>query len=139
MDKRLSHSLGRDSGTDSMKFFFNSLMLAWCFFISSWVLSRSYHQKDRVSEGTQRGLGLPKLCLAKLHSAELLPTSQTVLTLQTHKGSVRSPPLGLIGINCNHGTGSPPGAGHAIGSSQAMPNQMTAELESHGFSPNGIL
>lgn len=104
VDKRLSHSLGRGSGTDSMKFFFNSLMLAWCFFISSWVLSRSYHQKDRVSEGTRRGLGLPKLCLAKLHSAELLPTSQTVLTLQTHKGSVRSPPLGLIGINCNHGT-----------------------------------
>lgn len=41
VDKRLSHSLGRGSGTDSMKFFFNSLMLAWCFFISSWVLSRS--------------------------------------------------------------------------------------------------
>lgn len=75
VDKRLSHSLGRGSGTDSMKFFFSSLMLAWCFFISSCVLSRSYQQKDRISEGTQRHLGLPKLCLAKLHSAELLTTS----------------------------------------------------------------
>lgn len=93
VDKRLSHSLGRGSGTDSMKFFFNSLMLAWCFLISSWVLSRSYQQKDRVSEGTQRDSGLPKLCLAKLHSAELLTTSQTLLTLQTHKGSILSPPL----------------------------------------------
>lgn len=78
VDRRLSHSLGRGSGTDSMKFFFSSLMLAWCFLISSWVLSRSYQQKDRRSEGTQRDPGLPKLYLAKLHSAELLTTSQTV-------------------------------------------------------------
>lgn len=75
VDKRLSHSLGRGSGTDSMKFFFSSLMLAWCFFISSCVLSRSYQQNGRISEGTQRDLGLPKLCLAKLRSAELLTTS----------------------------------------------------------------
>lgn len=129
MDKRLSHSLGRGSGTDSMKFFFSSLMLAWCFFISSWVLSRSYQQKDRISVGTWRDLGLPKLCLAKLHSADLLTTSQTVLTLQTHKGSVLSPPLFLIRINCNPRTGSCPAAGHASGSSQATPNQVTAELE----------
>ena len=47
VDKRLSHSLGRGSGTDSMKFFFSSLMLAWCFLISSWLLSKSYSWKDK--------------------------------------------------------------------------------------------
>lgn len=39
--RRFSHSLGRGSGVDSMKLRLSSLMLAWCFNKSSWVLSRS--------------------------------------------------------------------------------------------------
>lgn len=41
VDRRLSHSLGRGSGTDSMKLRFSSLMLLWWRIIPDWVLSRS--------------------------------------------------------------------------------------------------
>lgn len=35
VERRLSHSLGRGAGTDSMKLFFSSRILAWCLMISS--------------------------------------------------------------------------------------------------------
>lgn len=45
VDRRLSHSLGLCSRTASMKFFFSSLMLAWCFSKSSWGLSNSFMEQ----------------------------------------------------------------------------------------------
>lgn len=45
--RRLSHSLGRGSGTDSMKVLFSSLMLLWCRMVSVWVLSRSFNSSSR--------------------------------------------------------------------------------------------
>lgn len=51
MERRLSHSLGRDSGTDSMKLLFSSLMLVWWRIISVWVLSTSFNKNVKVSVG----------------------------------------------------------------------------------------
>lgn len=42
VDRRLSHSLGRGSGTDSIKLLLSSLILVWWRMISVWVLSRSF-------------------------------------------------------------------------------------------------
>lgn len=47
VDRRLSHSLGLESGTASMKFLFSSLMLAWCLSSTSWGLSKSFTEESR--------------------------------------------------------------------------------------------
>lgn len=52
VERRLSHSLGRGSGTDSMKLLFSSLMLVWWRMISVWVLSRSF-DKEHNSQNVQ--------------------------------------------------------------------------------------
>lgn len=58
VDSRLSHSLGLCSGTASMKFFFSSLMLAWCFSKSSWGLSNScMEQGGRVQLNRENNKG----------------------------------------------------------------------------------
>lgn len=55
VERRLSHSLGRGSGTDSMKLLFSSLMLVWWRMISVWVLSTSFDKNKRVTRGRQKG------------------------------------------------------------------------------------
>lgn len=45
VDRRLSHSLGRGSGTDSMKLRLSSLILVWWRMISVCVLSTSWERK----------------------------------------------------------------------------------------------
>ncbi len=44
--RRLSHWLGLGSGVASIKLRFSSLMLAWCFNTSSWVLSKSLSKRQ---------------------------------------------------------------------------------------------
>lgn len=44
VERRLSHSLGWGSGTDSMKLLFIWLMLVWWRIISVWVLSKSFNK-----------------------------------------------------------------------------------------------
>lgn len=55
VERRLSHSLSRGSGTDSMKLLFSSLMLVWWRMISVWVLSRSYKEKEEVKTRRWKG------------------------------------------------------------------------------------
>lgn len=57
VDRRLSHSLCRGSGTASMKFLFSSLMLAWCRSRSSWGLSNSYVSEVKVERRGTRCCG----------------------------------------------------------------------------------
>lgn len=55
VERRLSHSLGCGSGTDSMKLLFSSLMLLWWRMISVWVLSRSFKRVYKSKEVEGRG------------------------------------------------------------------------------------
>jgi len=55
VERRLSHSLGRGSGTDSIKLLLSSLILVWWRMISVWVLSRSFNKNVKVTSCHWKG------------------------------------------------------------------------------------
>lgn len=56
VERRLSHSLGLGSGSDSMKLLLSSLMLVWWRMISVWVLSTSFNNNVQVRTVRYRGM-----------------------------------------------------------------------------------